>query len=427
MQYIEEKTRKTKVISEPEVLVVGGGIAGPCAAISAARLGRKVMLVERYGYLGGLTAAWPVPMLFQYGSEKEKLIRGIGWEIVERCKKLGPWTPDNGWHNGVLDTEIMKLVIADMLVEVGVEILLHSWVVDVIREDNRINGVIVENKSARQAILAKQTIDATGDADLVAFADGAFKTPADRDDERPTDNTRSHVSFGVHFGDIDRIEYERFKRHNPEGFEKVLAGLKAVGGVEDHGIREFASGCFHLQGDPCDAQDMSRLEVESSVKSLRSLEYLRENMPGYKDARIKRIAPQIGVRESRRIVGLHTLSKAECEEGVEHPDVVCRFFCGNPRPVGVPLRSMVPKELDGLTIGSRSIDVERKVFGAIRLIGTAFGLGHGAGAAAALCVEKDCEPRDLDAESLREALLSQNAYLDNEALAVSASRVVSED
>lgn len=409
---IAEPARQTPVAQEVDVLVAGGGIAGACAAIAAARLGAKVLLVERYGYLGGIVSAWPVPLLFQYGSEKQPLTGGIGKEIVERCQRIGSWSPGNGWHSGLLDTETLKLVLMDMLGEAGVQLLLHSFIAGAVKEGALLKGLVVDNKSGRQAVLGRVTVDATGDADVAAWAEAAFQTPADEDDGTSSGNRRTGVSFGVEFSGIDRRDWDWFRAHCKERHAALLEEFKKIGGVDQFGLTGDASGVFGLRGDPCDVHDLSRLELESSRQVLRCLEFLRAKAPGYRNIRVSRIAPQFGVRESRRIVAEYRLTRADCEAGTEFPDVVCRFNYNHRFIMGVPYRCLVPRAMDGLLIGSRSFDLERSIFGCTRLIGTTFGLGHAAGSAAALCARDGIQPRHLPPEPLRRALLAQGAYLD---------------
>ena len=138
---ITEKERQTPVVAEADVAVAGGGIAGMCAAVAAARMGMKTVLVERYGYLGGVMTGYPVPVLFQYGIEDQPLVGGVGKELVDRCREAGTWNPPTHRHDGVVDTEVQKLVMMEMLDECGVELFLHSMVVGVVKEGDTVGGI----------------------------------------------------------------------------------------------------------------------------------------------------------------------------------------------------------------------------------------------------------------------------------------------
>jgi ribulose 1,5-bisphosphate synthetase/thiazole synthase len=410
-KHITEREKKIPVVAEADVAVVGGGIAGMCAAVAAARMGMKTALVERYGYLGGIMTAYPVPSLFQYGIPEQPLAGGIGAELVERCKEVGTWTPPEKGHDGLVDTEVQKLVMMEMLDESGVELFLHSWVVHVIKEEDAIGGIFIENKSGRQAIVAKQVIDASGDADLVALAGGAFRTPSDNDDGSKSDFKGRH-SFFATMTDIDRERHEQFKKEQPEKYQKLLDKLRELGGVENYGLSRVTSGVRTLNGDCTDVHDLTMMELKSSVTTVRCMRFLKAEMPGYENVLIKSVSPQLGVRDTRRIVGLHRMTKAEAEEGVEYPDAVCRWNYNYKNIMGIPYRSMIPEQLDGVIVAGRAIDIERALYGYTRLIGPAFGMGHAAGVAATLCVQQDKRYRDLDVTELQDALRQQKAYLD---------------
>jgi ribulose 1,5-bisphosphate synthetase/thiazole synthase len=407
---ITERQREIPVVAEADVTVAGGGIAGMCAAVAAARMGMKTVLVERYGYLGGIMTGYPVPLLFQYGTDGQPMVAGIGKEMVERCKELGTWSPPDEWHDGCVDTEVQKLVMMEMLDEAGVELFLHSWVVDVIKEGEQISGIIIESKSGRQAILAKQVVDASGDADLVALAGGDYQIPANWDDKHDSDFKGRHSFYAIMTG-IDRERYEAFKKEQPEKYRELLAKLKVLGGVEDYGLSRVTSGVRTLNGDCTDVRDLTRMEYKSSVTTIRCMRFLKQKMPGYKNVLIQSVSAQLGVRETRRIVALHRMTKAEAEEGVEYPDVVGRWNYNHKYIMGIPYRSMIPERLDGVIVAGRSLDCDRNLNGYLRLIGPAFVMGHATGVAAALCVQGDQRYRDLDAAKLQDALRQQKAYL----------------
>ncbi|MBW1996237.1 MAG: FAD-dependent oxidoreductase, partial [Deltaproteobacteria bacterium] len=175
MEWISEPERKTPVVAEVDVLVCGGGIAGVAAAVCAARQGVDVMLLEKYGFLGGLVTTSLV-------ITTPPLNNGINLEFERRLKEKSVYAPcrhsdeiTKPLHLHAIDPEILKYELVNMLRESGVDILLHTYIVSTIKEDNRLNGIIMENKAGRQAVWARMVVDATGDADVAALAGAPFR------------------------------------------------------------------------------------------------------------------------------------------------------------------------------------------------------------------------------------------------------------
>jgi hypothetical protein len=411
MQHIQEPARTLPIIADVDVLVAGGGIAGCCAAISAARQGVSVLLVERYGYLGGLTAAWPVPVIFQYGEPGNPIVRGIGEEIHERCRADGVWKPAGKGmdyfvgtiQDGELDPEILKLVLMELCLEAGVQLRLHSTLVSAFNDNDQLHTVVIESKSGREAIRCQQAVDATGDGDLAALA-GADCIPFEK----------GFCSLGANLHGIDKEHVRQLQLYYPDTYNELVERFKQeANGCKQFGFHTEGTGAFPMSGNCLDAADLTRMEVEGSMKLLRSLRWARQHFPGYQNAQLTRIAPQFGVRFGRRLVGISTLTEEECKNHVEYEDVVLRF-CHSDNAMGVSYRQLVPQRLDGLIVGSRSFSVDAGTFHNIRLIGTAYGLGHAAGAAAGLCVRHGCRFRDLPYAPLRALLLEQGAILDKQ-------------
>jgi hypothetical protein len=402
-----EPARSLPVPRESDVLVVGGGIAGVSAAVCAARLGAKTLLVERYGYLGGITVGWPVPVVFQYGRPGGYFVQGIAREIVDRLDALGGWVhPEEARSrhphaDGIFDTELLKLVLVEMCEEAGVELLLHSTLGNALTENGRVVGVAVENKSGRQALLGKITVDSTGDGDVAALA-GARSLPSENGDaEDPEGGTIGHCSFGVQIKGMSRERMKRLKEEEPERYERLAQKFK---------IDSVGMISFNMKGDATDAWDLTRMEREGSLNALRALRALREELPGEEFA-IDFVAAQFGVRLGRRIAGVKTLTHeaaAKLERRGDEIGLVA--FQGG--AAGIPYGCLVPERVDGLLMGSRSISVEERMFGPIRLIGTAFALGEAAGTAAGLSVRESVQPRDLEVATLRSQLQTQKALID---------------
>ncbi len=405
-QSITEPARAIPVVRNVDVLVVGGGIAGVSAAVCAARQGAKTLLVERYGYLGGITVAWPVPIVFQYGKPGEYYVQGIAREIVDRLDALGGWqgpeeTQKTHQHaDGRFDTELLKLMLMEMCREADVELLLHSTLSDTVTEHSTVKGIVVDNKSGRQAVLATCTVDATGDGDVAALAGARSLPKLNSDAADPEGGTIGHCSFGGSIEGLDRQSAKRMRDEDPE----LYAILQKKLSVDSAGLL-----MFNMKGDAVDVWDLTRMEQEGSQGMLEALRILHKERPavGHK---VNYVATQFGVRLGRRIAGVKTLTREKAKSCAIDGDEVC-VFASNVGSAGIPFGCLVPESVDGVVIGSRSISVDENTFGAIRLIGTAFGLGEAAGTAAALAVKAGVQPRDLDVGRLRATLKSNGALI----------------
>ena len=423
---VVSETLETPVVHTSDVLVAGGGVAGCCAAIAAARLGAKVLLIERYGYLGGIATGWPVPLIYTMGRPDNPVVGGIPREIWERVDALGGWrgpgdpTVEARKCDGIADMELLKGVLLEMVLEAGVELLLHTWVVGAVTEDDCVKGLIVESKSGRQALLGKVVVDASGDGDVAAYAGAEFKYRP-YDPRNPDERIHNSVMFAMVLGGEQKQKskdetleatgagaqaiIKEFEEKNPERFAELKQELEAQGGSMN-----ICFPALCLQGDPLDAWDLTRMEVAIQHKMMVSLAFLRQNIPGLESLSVKRISPQFGQREGRRPVGLYELTGEDLKESRKFDDGVCFKDTDHGKDrAHIPYRCLVPVKVDGLLFGTRALSATPAALGWIRLIGTSMGIGHAAGAAAGLCVREGVEPRELCPELLRETLKQQQA------------------
>ncbi len=424
---IREPARETPIVAQVDVLVAGGGPAGIAAAVAAARTGADTMLVERYGYLGGLATGGLVLLMDQlFDRNGERCVGGVHWESLERLRSMGGLAEQRPTRLHV-DSELYKIVADEMCVQAGVRLRLHSWVVDALLEGDRVTGVVVESKSGRQAILCRVCVDATGDADIAAFAGAGY------------DLARMCIGLNLKVGGVDGGVVRAFRQEYPDRVRALRRQVRALGGCpldvgatpySDRGVYwvntlglngregkmlplDHAADGFAGALDAVDVEDMTFVEVEMRKRMAIALDFYRKNMPGFEDVHLLSIAAQLGVRDSRRVRGMHTLTKAEMDAGVCFEDsvgITGQMFA-NGQHLQVPYRALVPESVNGLVVSGRCISVDDGVIHSIRLIPACMMIGQAAGTAAALARRAGVQPRDVDVDALRRQLVLDGVIL----------------
>lgn len=394
---VVQPERPLAVTQEADVLVVGGGPAGFTAAVAAARAGAKTILLERYGYLGGLWTGGLVLLVYPTHSTENgahtKVVRGVGDELLGRVAKFqhGATNYNEGRRDPTTDPEITKVVMDEMVEEAGVKTLFHSWVADVVMDGGTVRGVVVESKAGRQAVLAKVVVDCSGDGDVFAAAGAEYEQ-------------RLHAIGLVHrLGNVDRVDMEKLK----------TSGFKTLGSVEPLPSVRWVN----LRGpstDGLDVGELSRLEMEHRRSIWKRVQKLR-GTPGGEQVFWLQTAPQLGVRITRLLAGVKQLKDADRAARINFPDTIAvggTYGGGGKKPGWhIPYGALVPKKVDGLIAAGRCICVDTKMVEDMRLIATCLITGHAAGAAAALAVRSKCRPRDVDVPQLQQLLREQGAYL----------------
>ena len=460
MKTFEEPARRIPVDAEVDVLVVGGGTAGVVAAIAAARHGAKTLIVEQFGFLGGThTAALVSPVCPNYHPDGRPLTEGIGQEIFDRLAKRGrakgrvdgrydvhgdwPW----------FDPEALKYLLDDMVEESGAQILFNTIVSDVIRDNGNIIGVIVENKGGRAALMGRQIIDASGDADV------AFRAGVPCESGRLIDRLNQPASLRFLAGNVDFEKCSAFLRKNgmknfttptvsyargggAKDLEKFFGQLLAEGRVDPETLDYFQF--YSAPGRPGEVSfncpeirkfsatngwDASRMQLEGRRKIGKIMNFARRFIPGFENSYIVYTAPMVGVRESRRIIGEYVLSEVDVLSGMKFPDAVAR---NNWPPdihspsddeglmytqdsfsadyVEIPYRSLVPLKVDNLLVTGRCISATFEAQAAVRISRTCHALGQAAGTAAAMACKQNVTPRQLDGRAVRRALENDGLF-----------------
>ena len=379
---IAEPERKVPVVAEADVLVVGGGTAGLPAAVAAARAGADVLLLERYGYAGGASSGGLVITLPEdrqgvYTRELEdRLIDCGGARRMPEHRDWLVWCP-----------EMLKWMALTMLEEAGVRMLFHTMAVGAFVTDGSVRGVIVESKAGREAVLAKVVVDCTGDADIAAFAGAPFS----KGDEngRMLDVTMMFMMLGV---DEDRFLSEKPTaeppRHMGACVTRLHAGEVNVWGGKLSGI------------DGTNPWDLTRCENELRKQVVEWVEWVKANRPGCEQAHLALTSPQLGLRETRRIVGDYVLTEEDWKAEQPFPDHIGYAY----ERKSVPYRSLVPQGVENLLVAGRCISTDHTTQGPMRIIPPCMVTGHAAGEAAAQAVNDGTTPRELDVERLQSRL-----------------------
>lgn len=426
----EEPARRLPVIDEADVLVVGGGPGGVGAAVAAARNGVRTILLERFGSFGGtwtsglLSAIMPFPY-----------VRGIFAEVSEALQKASSWA---GWSSeygagASYDVETAKVVLDRLVTEAGVIPYFFTHVADVIREGDRVTGVIVESKEGRAVIRAKMVIDSSGDGDVCARAGVPFALG------REKDGATQPMTMIFTMAGVDTPRAQESRRTDPSA-AKAWQAAKARGEVdvprEDvlyspnprPGVWNFNASRI-VGKDATKVRDITEAMIEGRRQVAQIAEFMRKNVPGFENAYVQETAAHIGVRESRRILGDYTIGADDITKVPPFDDCIARgnWFIDIHSPTGegtvrvhppagkwyeIPYRSIRPRGLENVLVASRCIDSTHEAHAAIRITPQVMAIGQGAGTAAALCTKQGlASTRALDVALLRSTLREQGAFV----------------
>jgi hypothetical protein len=453
MKTIREKARLTPVANEVDVLVCGGGPAGAAAAISAARSGARTLLVEAQGCLGGM---WTLGLQVHatcFNDGRRVIVGGIAREIIDRLCALGAaedpeaklkTTPPSAYSlfYSAFDPDRMKGVLDQMAGEAGVRTLFHTACVGALVEKGRVGGVITESKSGRQAIRSAVTIDCTGDADVAFFA-GAPTIKGREGDGKCQPVTLTFMLAGVDYekacrwAEADPAEREAVERRARARGDLTVPQRIGLGapmlapGVTYHNVTRI------LDVDTTSAADLSRAQIEGRRQVFEVVQYYRSCIPGFEACRLAAIAPLLGLRESRRIEGVYTLTADDVVKARAFEDGIARqnYYIDMHNPAGlglegrsggqlrppvgsfyeVPYRCLVPIEREQLLVAGRCISADREALGSARTTVCCAEMGQAAGLAAAWAVRDGCSVREIDGASLKQALARLGAWTDERA------------
>lgn len=441
--FITEDARRTPVVRAADVLVVGGGPSGVAAAVAAARTGAAVLLVERAAFLGGTATGAMMASFMGFCWRGRQVSGGVADEIIRRLGQNGgadgflryvmAEATDHPYvqHTLPFDPEVLKMVLDDLVLEAGVEVLLHAQAVAPISENGTVSGVVVEGRSGRQALRAKVVVDAGADG-FIARGAGARAQNADQ-----PPRSRQPMTLMMRLADVDvgafravpREEKQRLSKAgmaSGELAQRIMSLVSAPGGNDAFVLMTRVSGY-----DGADSWDLTKAEFEGRRQARSVVGFLRREVPGFQDCRLLTLAPWIGVRETWQIAGDYVLTGEDVLEGRQFHDGIA--LGGGPldlhhpvggditlmepaRPFATPYRCLLPAGVEQLLVTGRCVSSTIEAHGALRHMGSAMCLGQAAGTAAALAAGNGVAPRSLDTGQLRDTLRAQDAIIDLDAV-----------
>ncbi|MEI6518552.1 MAG: FAD-dependent oxidoreductase [bacterium] len=443
--------RDIPVFGEYDVVVCGGGPAGCAAALSARRSGMSVLIIESQGQLGGMgTSGLVSHWLGGRTADGKWIVGGIFRELSEEAaaqgfallprEDAGVKYPPHGWFNGLVhgvpfDPFSMAAYLDRKMMTDGVEILFETRVVDAMVVDGQINHLLIANKSGIQVVAARAVVDATGDADVAAYA--GCPTVLGRDG----DHLMTPTTLMFHVDNVDQTALSAYiqDKESPRLKELILA-LRAIGEwtfpyeifisvqLQEPGVMMINTS--RLVGiDGTDPRSLTRGMIRGREETQQLVGLMRKYIPGCAHARIKAVATLLGVRETRRIVGDYVLSVDDLVTGKVFADTIGlsgywwdlpdpkrpshQPMEGRkaPYPTPIPYRVMVPQVVKNLICPGRAISVERDVLGPLRVMAPVMAMGEAAGVAASQVVSQNVSFADVDIETLRNTLHENGAII----------------
>lgn len=440
---ITEPARQTPMLAEADVVVLGGGPAGIAAAAAAARTGASTILLERYGFLGGMGTAAMVTnfcgLHADINGSIQQVVHGIADDILERLARLdglrephiiqGP----DGRRTGAqaYDTAAYKLAADDLLTGAGVELRFHVQAVGAVMDGQRVDAVLVETKSGRGAIRGRAFIDCSGDADLAAWAGAPYALGGG-------DGFLAYPTLMFRLGNVDdaRADAEgrpRLRELIAEANASSAYSLPRKAGIirgQAHG-GEWRANLTQISRDGApingaNADDLAYAEVQGRRQVQEYFRFLRDRVPGFENAYLLETAPQIGIRETRRIQGEFQLDGADvldCRdfsdsigangwplETHEAGDVKWQFIGGRGYHQ-IPFRTCMPQNVDNLLVAGRCASTTQSGQASLRVSGPCFAMGQAAGTAAALALAQGLPVAALPVRDLQQRLLRDGAFL----------------
>ena len=456
MDSIMEKPRSIPVLEKAQVLVVGGGPAGIAAALASARSGADTLLLERYGCFGGVITQVGIEAVAWYRHEgKVNEAGGILLEMEDTALRMGASVKECQSDSQALDPEMFKYVCDQMLQQAGVRLLLDIYAVAAIVEDGLVRGVITESKSGRTAILADRVIDCTGDGDIMHLSGALYKKASRQDlmsvtelfscrgvdteqftryvqnDLKPTyrdwgGECWAQQSTGKEENLFSPYLEKPFVEARKRGDLVIDDPSTSIGGtwstITPEGEVTQLNLVFMRNIDCTDVRDTTKAHLNGRRYCIEALRILREQVPGFQNARLRNFGMALGTRESRLLDGRYMLTKEDVFNQARFEDSVAifpEFIDGRGylilpttgRYYQIPYRALVPKNVDNLLVAGRCISGEPIAHTSFRNMSCCVATGQAAGTAAALSVQSHTTTANIHIPTLQKMLEAQGVRL----------------
>jgi glycine/D-amino acid oxidase-like deaminating enzyme len=416
---VELPAQRVPVVARCDALVVGGGSAGIAAAIAARRQGADVVLVERYGYLGGLASGGLIVLLLTLDDGAgRQVVAGLCQELVERLDSRGAcfYPPRAEWgdanedlieryrrwglvwgsaphrvrYSVAYDPEEFKFVSNTWVAEAGVRLMFHRWASDVVRDGDRITHVVFTSKAGRQAIACDTVIDATGDGDIFVLAG------------EPFESEHVHPWLWFRMSGIDDVDTAQNERGG-YFFRTVFGGqaLMPWGSAER----------IDRRIDATDPDDLTHAEIECRRMVMEEVDRLRRQVPGFERAYLTDVALTLGITESRRLVGRYVLRREDLDRPFEDVVAVTGHWTKYACTYQIPYRSLLPQRATNLLAAGRCISVDHRAHHATKEIPACFATGEAAGIASTLALRRRAPVAGVDVPELQHTLRKAGAWL----------------
>lgn len=453
MKTIFEPAREIPVRMEVDVLVVGGGPAGIIAAQAAASDGLKVALIDNRSFVGG-NMTIGLPILGFLGQKGNQIIKGLPQKFIDKLKAVDAASEHRPCplHMSLtlVEPEAVKNVGLQVLEEAGVKVLLYVFSSSVVMDGDKLKGVVIESKSGREVILAKTVIDCTGDADVAFKAGVECEQGNEKGGAQPptlmfcmagvdTERLRMSIAEEPRTYLTDFIPAEYFGQNNQfivVGLRSVMEKARQAGyhlpvertilitGLREGEVWVNMSRINGVDGTNPESLTFGEIEGRKQVEEIQR--YLKEYVPGFENSHFTKMAPFLGIRETRRIVGKYVMTAEDilsCRRfddavavasyplDIHHPEGGgCTLtWCGD--SYDISYRTLLPAKIKNLLVAGRSISTTHEAMSAIRVMAPCMAMGEAAGRAAKIAVRKGISPDQVDVNELREELLVSGAYL----------------
>ncbi|NLK38757.1 MAG: FAD-dependent oxidoreductase [Clostridiales bacterium] len=418
--------KKKKEISETyDLIVAGGGLAGVAAACSAAREGLKVLLIEKYGFLGGMaTSALVYPFMPHTESGGVLANAGLFLELLQETNML---SGNKDLNSRYCLTEFLKIALDRMIEKYGVTVLFHSKLSDVEFRDRKVMSITVATISGNIKLSAPIFIDATGNADMCAFAGLPYQIGRDED------GLCQPMTLCFRLANIDNNRFDRkaavalYKEFQKKGLikntrENILSFKFPVDNVRHFNTTRV------IGYDPTDVEQLTVAEFEARKQMFEMYRFLRDNVEGCENCKLIESAPEIGIRESRRIIGYYEITADDITGTVKFKDSIARCTYAidihNPSGTGtiyekipendyytIPYRAMIPVDADNIIVAGRPLSSTHEAHSSFRIMPVTTCIGEAAGIAASLVKKYGCVPSDVDTKVLQNILIKNGALV----------------